>query len=103
MHCSLAARLICGNDYLALGAISYLRSVGWSIPDDISVMGFNNSAFSNFIRPSLTTVHFPSTDIGMLAAQTLVDVLVNETNMPTAQILPTPLIIRNSTSQRRET
>lgn len=90
--------LVCGNDYLALGAMSYLRSVGLAIPDDISVMGFNNSAFSRFIRPSLTTVHFPSADIGTLAAQALMQVLSGEAAMPPAHMLPTPLIERDSTS-----
>lgn len=89
--------LICGNDYLALGAMSYLQGQGLNIPNDISVIGFNNSDFAKFTQPTLTTVHFPSADIGKLAAKALMQVLVDKTHLPLAKILPTPLVKRGST------
>lgn len=90
--------LICGNDYLALGAMAYLRKIGYKIPKDISVIGFNNSEFSSFIRPALTTVHFPSADIGTFAAKILIDVLTKSIPVPEAIMLDTPLIKRDSTT-----
>ena len=89
--------LICGNDYLALGAIACLREQGLLIPKDMSIIGFNNSEFSAFIDPPLTTVNFPSIEIGTLAAETLLAAINTQGPMPPAQMLPTQLIQRQST------
>lgn len=89
--------LICGNDYLALGAIAGLRDKGLRVPDDISVVGFNNSEFAPFVDPPLTTIHFPSVDIGLQAAQTILRGLEANGVMPEATILPTHLVARQST------
>lgn len=90
--------LICGNDYLALGAMAALRETGLHIPNDISVIGFNNSEFATFVNPSLTTVHFPSVDIGTIAAKTLLNTIETQGIMPAPQMLPTYLIQRQSTA-----
>ncbi|MBO9327739.1 substrate-binding domain-containing protein [Achromobacter xylosoxidans] len=89
--------LICGNDYLALGAMAGLREAGLHIPRDVSVIGFNNSEFAAFVDPPLTTVHFPSVEIGATAAETLLAAIDSDNAMPPPQMLPTALIKRNST------
>lgn len=89
--------LICGNDYLALGAMAGLREAGLDIPRDVSVIGFNNSEFAAFVDPPLTTVHFPSVEIGATAAETLLATIDSDNAMPPPQMLPTALIKRNST------
>ena len=89
--------LICGNDYLALGAMAGLREAGLEIPRDVSVIGFNNSEFAAFVDPPLTTVHFPSVEIGATAAETLLAAIDSDNAMPPPQMLPTALIKRNST------
>lgn len=95
----LFSALVCGNDYLAVGAMARLEQDGLTTPGDVSVIGFNNSEFAKFLKPPLTTIHFPSAEIGTRAAQALVDVLLGQNEMPPAQILPTPLIERNSTGR----
>ncbi|MFA5521182.1 MAG: LacI family DNA-binding transcriptional regulator [Castellaniella sp.] len=89
--------LICGNDYLALGAMACLRGEGVDMPGQMSVIGFNDSDFAAFVAPPLTTVHFPSADIGVAAAGVLLDVLEKKTPLPPPIILPTPLVVREST------
>ncbi len=89
--------LICGNDYLALGAMAGLREAGLHIPRDVSVIGFNNSEFAAFVDPPLTTVHFPSVEIGATAAETLLAAIDSDNAMPPPQMLPTALIKRSST------
>ncbi|MCC2595868.1 LacI family DNA-binding transcriptional regulator [Pusillimonas sp. MFBS29] len=89
--------LICGNDYLALGATACLREHGLSIPNEVSVIGFNDSQFSAFVDPPLTTIHFPSVEIGMLAAKTLLAAIDSTEPMPPPQMLPTFLVKRSST------
>jgi LacI family transcriptional regulator len=94
--------LICGNDYLALGAISALRERGLEVPKSISVIGFNNSDFSPFINPPLTTVSFPSAEIGMHAAELLVNLSRGEITIPKSLTLPTQLIIRESCKELKQ-
>lgn len=90
--------LICGNDYLAAGAMACLREQGLHIPSDISVIGFNDSEFSAFVDPPLTTIRFPSTQIGALAAETLLSAIESQSAMPPPQMLPTQLVLRRSTA-----
>ena len=97
-HPSFTA-LICGNDYLALGAIAALRERGLVVPKSISVIGFNNSDFSPFINPPLTTVSFPSVDIGMQAAEILINLSRKKITISKPLILPTQLIIRQSCAE----
>jgi len=89
--------LICGNDYLALGAMAGLREEGLRIPGDISVMGFNDSEFAAFVDPPLTTIRFPSIEIGAAAAETLLAAIESQEPMPPPQMLPTALVQRRST------
>jgi LacI family transcriptional regulator len=88
--------LICGNDYLALGAIAALRERGLAVPKSISVIGFNNSDFSPFINPPLTTVSFPSVEIGIQAAELLINLSREKNVIPKPLMIPTQLIIRQS-------
>ncbi|HVL08985.1 MAG TPA: LacI family DNA-binding transcriptional regulator [Burkholderiaceae bacterium] len=91
--------LVCGNDYLALGAMAGLRERGLRIPRDVSVIGFNDSEFSPFVDPPLTTIRFPSIEIGTAAAETLLAAIEGATQMPQARMLPTTLVQRSSTAQ----
>lgn len=95
--------LVCGNDYLAHGAMACLREHGLRIPDDVSVIGFNDSEFSPYTCPPLTTVHFPSLEIGSLAARTMLDAIKSKSPMPAPQMLPTHLVERASTGAANET
>ncbi len=48
---------ICANDFVAIEAMQVLREMGKNVPDDIMIVGFDDSAESILVRPSLTTVH----------------------------------------------
>ena len=48
---------ICANDFVAIEAMQVLREMGKNVPDDIMIIGFDDSAESILVRPSLTTVH----------------------------------------------
>jgi len=63
--------IICGNDVLAAGAVIAIRAAGLSIPDDISVTGFDDIDIANLLDPPLATVHVPHRRMGRLAARTL--------------------------------
>lgn len=90
---------VCANDYLAVHLITTLKQHGISIPEDVMVAGFDDTPQSAFIEPSLTTAQIPSTYIGRLAADMLLDRIENpEQPFRSIYVKTTPLF-RNSTSR----
>lgn len=61
------------NDALAVGAMKALAEMGFDIPGDVSVVGFDDVEFAGIVHPSLTTVHVPRTDLGRIAVRLLID------------------------------
>jgi LacI family transcriptional regulator len=59
--------VFCANDRMAMGLISRLWVEGWRVPDDISVVGYDNDDFASFATPPLTTVHMPLIEQARLA------------------------------------
>jgi LacI family transcriptional regulator len=61
--------VICANDEMAAGAMVVARENGLNVPDDVSVVGFDNVIFSHFTWPKLSTVDYPINDMGRMAAR----------------------------------
>lgn len=61
--------LVCGNDEMAAGAISIARDNGLTIPDDLSVIGFDNVFFTRYMHPALSTIDYPIDEMGRMAAR----------------------------------
>lgn len=92
--------MFCGSDPKAIGAIHALKKMGYSIPKDTSIISIDDLFPSEFINPPLTTLRQPFHDIGMAAAEMLIDIIENQKNKikaTTVQIHPTTLMIRGST------
>jgi LacI family transcriptional regulator len=60
--------VVCANDDMAAGAMDIARSHGISIPEDLSIVGFDNSSISRYVHPKLSTINFPVSDMGRMAA-----------------------------------
>jgi LacI family repressor for deo operon, udp, cdd, tsx, nupC, and nupG len=100
---SLAApptAVLCGNDEMAFGAIRMLHKLGLTVPDDMSVVGFDDQNMAEFYNPPLTTVHIPRHELGRRAALELIEQLEGRDVEPEV-VLPTRLIIRESTAPPR--
>lgn len=67
--------VMCGNDVLAVGALSRARKLGMTVPDDVSITGFDDIELARIVTPSLTTVHVPHREMGRRAAEELVTML----------------------------
>lgn len=93
--------LVAGNDLLALGALHAVREAGLSCPDDLSIVGFNDMPFAEDFMPPLTTVRVPLFQLGVEAAQLLVDQLDTKTVRNIQVALPVELIVRGSTAPPR--
>ena len=88
--------IICGNDTLAIGALTAARALGLQVPGDLSITGFDDSAMAAYVDPPLTTSHVDTAEIGQRAADYLLARLAGETPV-TPPPLPSVLRIRQST------
>ncbi|MPN11568.1 putative HTH-type transcriptional repressor ExuR [bioreactor metagenome] len=70
-----ATALICASDYLALGALRGLVKHGVKVPQDMSIISFNDNDFAAFTVPSLSTVRLPIREVGCKAGHYLLDCL----------------------------
>lgn len=88
--------IFCFNDEMALGAIRFLKSTGRAVPEDVSVVGFDDIEFASFCDPPLTTIEQPTREIGHQAMSLLFDLLNGGKAEPSLLTLPTRLIVRDS-------
>ncbi len=88
------------NDISALGAIRALRATGRRVPEDVSVIGFDDIQLARFHNPGLTTVRQPLRHMGMVAAQTLLKRLTAPARAPYPRVITIEpeLIVRESTA-----
>ncbi|MCB9249404.1 MAG: substrate-binding domain-containing protein [Ignavibacteriales bacterium] len=84
------------NDAMAIGAIHYLKDNGYKIPEDVSVIGFDDVEADLMLEPPLTTIRVPKFELGVEALRAMINYLNNKSN--TKKILvPVELILRQST------
>lgn len=88
--------VVCGNDYLAAGALSALDRAGIAVPGQLSIASFNDNDFAAYLHPPLTTVRLPIHEIGELAGQYLVARLRGAAPPP-CPLLPLQIMVRDST------
>ncbi len=84
------------NDRMAMGAIRTLHAAGLRVPEDVTVVGFDDIPTAADFNPALTTVSQPSQKIGQVAAEMLFKLLNGKPVSPKEVILPVELIIRQS-------
>ena len=89
--------VICGNDVLAIGALAECQARGVVVPRELSVTGFDDLEMSAVVAPALTTVHFPTAELGSYAAQHLLARLSGKPFELRTE-LPVELIVRASTA-----
>ena len=89
--------IICASDPMALGAIRAVRRAGLSVPDDVSIVGFDDSAFLNCTDPPLTTVRQPIEPMGKAAVALLVNQMETLVAHPEELLFEPELVVRGST------
>ena len=92
-----ATGIICGSDPLALGAIRAVRRAGLRVPQDVSVVGFDDSAFMNCTDPPLTTVRQPIEALGRAAVTLLVNQIEGARVAAEELLFEPELVVRGST------
>ncbi|WP_329436626.1 MULTISPECIES: LacI family DNA-binding transcriptional regulator [unclassified Streptomyces] len=91
--------IICASDPLALGAVRAARREGLRVPEDISVVGYDDSAFMNCTEPPLTTMRQPIEAMGRAAVELLVTQIQGGSVTPGELLFEPELVVRGSTAQ----
>jgi DNA-binding LacI/PurR family transcriptional regulator len=89
------------SDVLAVGALEAAAEAGLTVPGELSVVGFDDSPIARVTSPPLTTVRQPHEEKGRLAAQWLIEDIERGESEPRRTILPTELVVRESTAPPR--
>jgi DNA-binding LacI/PurR family transcriptional regulator len=84
-----------GDDDAAIGVLRALSEAGISVPQQVSVAGFDDQRLASFLNPPLTTAHAPTDRVGITATQQLIHLIRKEPTEPVL-LLPTDLVIRSS-------
>ena len=87
--------IFAGDDDAAVGALQVLYSTGKRVPEDVSIVGFDDIRLAAVFNPSLTTVHAPTAEVGRVAAQQLIR-LIRTGQADPLTLLPTEMVIRRS-------
>jgi LacI family transcriptional regulator len=89
--------IVAGNDLMALGCYDVFAARGIDCPGEVSVIGFNDMPFAARFSPPLTTIGIPHYEIGVAAADLLLELLQDGGAGPREVVLPSKLIVRGST------
>ena len=90
------------NDMIALGAMKALQEMGYRIPEDVSIVGFDDLPFSEISNPPLTTLRVPKQEMGRLAVRKLVEVINGNAKIKMKTQVCTAFIERASVSDKKK-
>ena len=88
----------CYNDMTAMGAMKAIRSRGLRVPEDVSVTGFYDLFFAEYLEPQLTTVRQPMRRMGQMAMENLLKLMSGEDSVAQVKV-EAELIVRGSTAK----
>ena len=91
--------IFAGDDDVAAGALLALKHAGKRVPEDISLVGYDDNFHARHLTPGLTTVRQPVDEVGRLAAELLCRLVAGETIAETEITVPTQLVVRQSVGQ----
>ena len=96
-----ATAVLAYNDALAIGVLKGLRKLDIAVPEEISVVGFDNIIFDELVEPALTTVAAPLYRMGLTGVQHCIALARGSQPSSTPLVLPVRLVVRQSTARRR--
>ena len=88
--------LLCANDLMAIGVLEYCKAAGMRVPQDVSIVGFDDIPVAALLTPRLTTVSQPAVEMGYRATTILLDLIKGVAVHQSDEFLPVVLQIRDS-------
>jgi DNA-binding LacI/PurR family transcriptional regulator len=98
----LPTAVFAGDDYIAIGVVNALLEEGIRVPEDVSIVGYDDQTIASQLHPYLTTVRQPADKIGIAAVDMLLKRIEGQTNRSTSLKLEPELIVRESTKSRSD-
>lgn len=92
--------VLAGNDEIALGILQQAQEMGLKVPDDLRIVGFDDTRLASLVRPRLSAVRVPLAEIGSAAIATLAKRIEDPDAVGTVLRLPTTLVIRESSVKK---
>lgn len=90
--------MFCFNDQMAIGAMNVARRRGLRVPEDVSIVGFDDIAFARCTNPPLTTIAQPVREMGEETVRLILGIVRGQAPAPASVVLPHTLIVRESTA-----
>jgi len=92
--------IFCGNDLMAIGVMEAAAEKGFRVPEDLSVMGYDDQELARYTHPPLSTLVLPNYEMGQKAAEMLIDMAVHGKALrPMTVKVDGPLVVRSSTAK----
>ena len=92
--------VVCANDEMAAGAIDIARKQGIGVPDDISVIGYDNVYFTNYLNPRLSSIGCRISEMGQMAARCVLKNTYGQTDLEIQNTFKPRLVLRESVKSR---
>jgi LacI family repressor for deo operon, udp, cdd, tsx, nupC, and nupG len=89
-----------GNDEMAIGAVRAVKQAGLRVPEDVSIIGFDDQRIASIYDPAITTVHVPTAEIGY-RAMLLLERVLSHSAADRDIVLPTRITVRSTTGPFR--
>ena len=85
------------NDLIAAGALQAFKELGYRVPEDIAIIGFDDLPLCEYMSPSLSTIEVPKYFMGEISAMRMIQIIENKKTLPVKIEISTKIIIRKST------
>jgi DNA-binding LacI/PurR family transcriptional regulator len=93
--------IFAANDQMALGVLHALHEAGRRVPEDVSVVGFDDIPEAGYFEPALSTVRPDFAEVGRQCVAVMVEQVTHGTSDSGRSVAPTALVVRRSTGPRR--
>jgi len=91
--------IFCMGDEIAVGAMQTIKEAGLNVPDDFSIVGFDDIEISQYLNPALTTIRQQKDEMGIEAANMVLEMINKPEKKVEAEIIDTEFVLRNSTKK----
>lgn len=93
---NIPTALVISNDAMAIGALKAFREANIKVPEDVSIISFNDTTAAEFANPSLSSVHVNTQEMGRAGMKILQDLLSDDVKVPYKIVMDTNLVLRES-------